>query len=120
MPPPKLRDSRAVVAGLVVYLPWVESFSYRFRYRQHINLLEFEALISLIRGLVDRGLGSRRVLCLVDSRVVFGSVCKGRSSGRRVNFRLRRRGGLLLANNLSLDLCWVPSLANPSIAFLLG
>ena len=107
-----LRDSRAAVAGLVVDLPWVESVSYRFRYPQHINFLELEALISLIRGLVDRGLGNRRVL-----------VCKRRSSSRRVNFRLRRLGGLLLANNLSLDLCWVPSWANPSDApssFLLG
>ena len=65
---------------------------------------------------MDRGLGNRRVLCLVDSRVVLGSVCKGRSSSRRVNFHLRRLGGLLLANNLSLDLCWVPSWANPSDA----
>ena len=43
---------------------------------------------------MDRGLGNRRVLCLVDSRVVLGSVCKGRSSSRRVNFRHRRLGGL--------------------------
>ena len=67
----------------------VESFSYRFRHPRHINLLELEALISLIRGPVDRGLGNRRVLCLVDSRVFLGSVCKERSSSRRVNFRLR-------------------------------
>ena len=121
--PPELRDSRAAVAALVVDLPWVESFSYRFRYPQHINLLELEALISLIRGLVDRGLGNRRVLCLLDSRVVLRSVCKGRSSSRRVIFRLRRLRGLLLENNLSLDLCWVPSWAKPqrhAIAFLLG
>ena len=65
MLPPKFRDSRAAVDGLEVDLPWVESFSYRFRHSQHINLLELEALISLIRRLVDRGLGNRRVLCLV-------------------------------------------------------
>ena len=93
MPPPEFRDSRAAVAGLVVDLPWVESFSYRFRHPQHINLLELEALISLFRWLVDHGLGNRRVLFLVDSRVVLGSVCKGRSSSRRVNVRLRRLGG---------------------------
>ena len=74
MPPPEIRDSRAAVAGFVVDLPSVESFSHRFRHPQHINLLELEALISLIRELVDRGLGNRRVLCLVDSRVVLGSV----------------------------------------------
>ena len=97
MPPPEFRDSRAAVAGLLVYLPWVESFSYRFRHPQHVNFLEVETLTSLIRGPVDRGVGNRRVLCLVDSRVVLGSVCKCRSSSRRVNFRLGRVGGLLLA-----------------------
>ena len=65
---------RVAVAGLVVDLAWVERFSYRFRHPQQINLLELEALISLIRGLVDRGVGNSRVLCLVDSRVVLGSV----------------------------------------------
>ena len=58
MHPPEFRDSRAAVAGLVVDFPWVESFSYRFRLLQHVNLLELEALVSLIRGQVDRGLGS--------------------------------------------------------------
>ena len=80
----------------MVDLPWVESFSYRFRYPQHVGRLGLEALISLIRGLVDRGFGNRRVLCLVDSQVVLGSVCKGRSCSRRANFRLRRLGGLFV------------------------
>ena len=80
------------------------------------DFLELEALISLVRGLVDRGLVNRCVLCLVDGRVVLGSVCKGRSSSRHVNFRLRRLDDLLLANHLSLDLFWVPSWANPSDA----
>ena len=85
--PPEFLDLRAAMARLVVDLPWVESFSYRFRYPQHVNLLELEVLISLIRGFVDRGFVNRRVLCLVDSQVVLGSVCKGRSSSRRANFR---------------------------------
>ena len=50
LPPPEFRDSRAAAAGFVVDLPWVESFSYRFRHPQHVNLLELEALTSLIRG----------------------------------------------------------------------
>ena len=121
-PPLEVRDARAAVAGLVVDLPWVGSFSYRFRHPQHINLLELEALISLIRGSVDRGVGHRRVLCLVDRRVVLGAVCEGRSSSRRVNFRLRRLRGLLLVNNLSLDLLGT-LLCKPqrcTIALLLG
>ena len=63
---------------------------------------------------MDRGLGNRRVFCLVDSRVVLSvqrslqqSTCELPSPSSR---------GLLLANNLSLDVCWVPSWANPSDA----
>ena len=67
--PLEFRDSRAAVAALVVDLQWVESFSYRFQHPQHINLLELEALISLIRVQVDRGLGNRRVLCLLSAEL---------------------------------------------------
>ena len=65
---------------------------------------------------------SENVACSVLSTAVSFSVCKGRSSSRRVNFRFRRLGGLLLANNLSLALCWAPSWANPqrrTVALLL-
>ena len=46
MATPELRDSRAAVAALVVDVSLVESFSNRFRYPQHINLLELEAVTS--------------------------------------------------------------------------
>ena len=67
MPTPELRDSRAAVTGLVVDLPWVESFSYRFRYPQHINLLELEALISLIHSRAG-GPWSRKSSCALFGR----------------------------------------------------
>ena len=72
-----LRDSRASAAFLTVGLP----FSFRFRapQRQHIHVLELEALIRLVQRLADRGTVRVRPLVLVDSRVVLGAVSKGRS-----------------------------------------
>ena len=67
MPSPEFRDSQAAVAGLVMDLRWVESFSHRFRHPRHVNLLELEALISLIRGLVT--VVSEIVVCFVWSPV---------------------------------------------------
>ena len=60
------------------------------------TLMNWKHSSASFRGLVDHGLGYRRVHCLVDSQIVLGSVCKGRSSSRRVNFRLRRLGGLFV------------------------
>ena len=50
MHPLEFRDSGAAVAGLVVDLPWVEIFSYRFRHLQRFYLHELEAFVSLIPG----------------------------------------------------------------------
>ena len=81
MPRPELRDSRADAGRIGGGFAVGRKASLAvFWYPQHINLLELEALISLIQGPVDRGLRNRRVLCLIDSRVVLGSMCKGRSS----------------------------------------
>ena len=40
----------------------------------------------------------------MDSQFTLGAVSKGRSSSRRVNYWLRRIGGLCLAYGLSVDL----------------
>ena len=72
---------------------------------------------------MDRGLGNRGVLCLVDSRVVLGSVCKGRSSSRRVNFGLRRLGGSFVSKQFVAPLVLGTLLGKSqrrTIAFSLG
>ena len=65
------------------------------------------------------------VVCFVwvDTRVVPGSVCKGRSSSRRVNFRLRPLGGLLVSKQFVARLVLGTLLGKSqrrTIAFLLG
>ena len=91
-------------------------FSYRFRHQDHINLLELTALTSLIKHLGNRGARRHRILCCVDSRVVLGSVSKGGSSSRRLNFCLRKFAFECLSASLSVDLLWLPSWGNPADA----
>ena len=69
---------------------------------------ELAALVSLMRRLANHGARQQRILCYVDSRVVFGAVTKGRSSSRKLNSCLRK----LLASSLTVDLLWVLSWAN--------
>ena len=47
-------------------------------------------VISLLQRVTREGKQARRLLVLVDSRVVLGAVLKGRSSSRKVNFFLRK------------------------------
>ena len=66
MHPLEFRDSGAAVAGLVVDLPWVEIFSYRFRHLQRFYLHELEAFVSLIPG--AGGPWSRKSSCALFGR----------------------------------------------------
>ena len=51
-------------------------FSYRFFAGKHTNLLELESLISLLRRVTREGIRAKRLLVLVDSRVVLESRLK--------------------------------------------
>ena len=73
--------------GLDVFVPF-----FSFLEGKHINLLELESLISLLKRVTREGVQARRLLVLVDSRVVFGAVSKVRSSSRKINFLLRKLG----------------------------
>ena len=87
---------------------------YRFSKGKDINLLE--SLISLLRRITREVIRTRRLLVLVDSRVVLGAVSKGRSSSRKVNFLLRKLWFWCLAHDVALELEWVPTWANPADA----
>ena len=70
-PPRNMHDGRAVAAPLALKLNWVTMFSYRFFKGKHINPLELESLISLLRRITREGTKARRLLVLADSRVFF-------------------------------------------------
>ena len=59
-------------------LSWTALFSYRIVRSKHVNLLELDSLISLLRRITRGGVRARRIAVLVDSRVVLGAVSKGR------------------------------------------
>ena len=70
-PPCNMYGVRAAAAPPAMELNWTTMFSYRFIKGKHI---------SLRRRITRQGTRRRRLLVLVDSRVVFGAVSKGRSS----------------------------------------
>jgi hypothetical protein len=89
-------------------------FSIKKKYDDHINVLEGEALVILIRWILrSRARHATRVVVIVDSKVLAGAASKGRSSSR-LNRVLRRLAALELAGDLMLMLVVAPSSENPS------
>jgi len=115
-PPTELRDVRALSANVTCALDWSVVFSRAFIYPDHINVLELEAVILLIKRLSIDGWHHCRVLVAIDSRVVVGAIAKGRSSSRKLNFRLRKLAALLFLRDIYLEVIWVPTWANPADA----
>jgi len=115
-PPTELRDARAFAAPLACRLDWKILYGYRFKYRKHINLLELEALLTLMKHLVNRGIRDARVLVLVDSRVLLGALAKGRSSSRRINHVLKKISGRSLLSGIVFECVWIPTWANAADA----
>ena len=60
--------------------------SYRFPTPRHIDVLELEALISLVQRLAEFGTSRVRLLVIVDRRMVVGAASKGRPSGPASQF----------------------------------
>jgi len=115
-PPTVMQDVRALTANVTCALDWSVVFSRGFDFKDHINVLELEAVIMLVKRLSLEGWHHSRVLVAVDSRVVVGAIAKGRSSSHKLNFRLRKLGALLLARDLYLEVVWIPTWANPADA----
>ena len=89
-------------------------FSIRKRRDDHINALEGEAMLILLRWVlrsVHRH--SSRVVIMLDSSVILGGAAKGRSS-TRLNRIFRRAAALELAGDVQVYWVLVPSAENPS------
>jgi hypothetical protein len=112
-PPTSLIDRRAAAAAFCVRQHWGVYFGYKFRRSRHINILEMEALASLLRRLKGEKTRGRRNLVFLDSRVCVGAVAKGRSSSRALNAVLRRMASMLLEQGNLLEVVWVATWANP-------
>ena len=76
----------------------------------HINLEEARALIRLVRWVLRSSKRfSHRLVVLVDSKVVVGSVTKGRSSSVPLNALLRKLAALCFAGGLVLHVVFIPT-----------
>ncbi len=93
------------------------AFSIKKKADAHINVLEGEAYILLLkwflRSVARHG---KRTAALLDSKVWLGAAAKGRSSSRALNRLCRRAGALIMAGDLDMCLIFVPSVENPSDA----
>ena len=93
---------------------FVHVFSVKSRNPAHINVLEGEAFVLLLRWLLRcKARHSSRVVVLVDSAVWLGAAAKGRSS-TALNRLLRKAAALQMAGNLMVHLVLIPSAENPS------
>ena len=90
-------------------------FSVRVVSPGHINLEEGRALITFVKWVLrcERRF-RKRVVVLVDSKVVLGACVKGRSSSAPLNALLRRLAALCFAGGLVLHCVFVPTSHNPS------
>ena len=84
---------------------WRSVAAYAWKQVQHINLLEFIAVLNYIRGLVlNTRMHGFRLIHILDRRVAAGVIARGRSSSKRLN-RLSRR---FMAYELASDLYLLP------------
>ena len=103
-------------SGIALQSRWGVTLQLQVHKPRHINLLELEGVFRTLEQVTGSGVRRARILILVDSQVTLGAVSKGRSSSRRVNYWLRRIGGLCLSYGLSVGLVWIPTKANPADA----
>eukprot|EP00438_Fugacium_kawagutii_P027760 Skav215993 [mRNA] locus=scaffold4693:119449:124700:+ [translate_table: standard] len=94
---------------------WRHGRAFKWRYQQHINLLELKALLHSVQWRSRRsGYHSFRTMILCDSQAAIAVIAKGRSSSKQVNFLLRRLCALCLSLNVYLLVCYVDTAANPA------
>jgi hypothetical protein len=80
---------------------------------RQIGLQEVAALAALVRRLArDPRCWNRRVIVIVDARVIRRAVTRGRSSSRTLNRALRRLAAHHLLSGIQLLVIWVPTDVN--------
>ena len=89
---------------------WRSVQSYKWDHIQHINVLEFLAMLNYLRSMSNKvHLQHKRFFHILDSQVVCSILAKGRSSSRRLNRCCRRMLPLLLGMDMYLYSLWTVS-----------
>ena len=90
-------------------------FGFAKKHDAHINTLEGRAVLHLLRWILRAPLRhGRRVINLVDSKVVLGALTKGRSSAGPLGRICRQSAALVLGGNLQLHFIYVHTHSNPA------
>lgn len=94
---------------------WKEIVASRWRFKEHINVLEMRAADTAIRWAASRPEAFRsRVLLLCDSAAVVGALRKGRSSSYPLLRKLRRVAAWTVAMGMTLYTNWIATEVNPA------
>ena len=94
---------------------WKIAKGWKWLYKNHINVLELEALLKTIRWRArSLNIFDKRILHLVDSQVVLGVAAKGRTSSNRLSPTLHRYNLWVLACHCYPIIGWVVTHLNPS------
>ena len=94
---------------------WRVARGWKWKYPDHINILEMEALYHSVRWRAKSlKLFHKRFVHLVDSQVVLGVAAKGRTSSSRLHRSLHKYNLLILSLHVFPILGWVMSHLNPA------
>jgi hypothetical protein len=90
-------------------------FSIKAKHKAHINLMEASGLnLGLEWTLRNPSRHNKRIVILLDSRVVIGGAAKGRSSSKPLLRELRRTAALVLAGSLLPHYVHIGTKDNPA------
>ena len=94
-------------------LRWRPFDDWYWKYPVHINVLEAQAVVRLLRRLAHEG-GDLRVSILIDSHVVRSCVARGRSSAGSLRPVLKKIAALSLSHGLYAAPRFAPTRLNPA------
>ena len=109
--PPVAGLESVLLNDLLMTGEWTCDLKWNWRHATHINLLESNSYVTLLKMLASRGL-SGRFTCLLDSRVAKGCHAKGRSSARALGPGLRRAASISIASGLYGSFGFAPTRLN--------
>ena len=88
-------------------------YSYKFKHREHITLLESRVTLTALRSMRKSAAG-KRVFFLLDNSPSLGAIAKGRSSSPRLNAILRKIAAVSLSGDITILCVWVSTSLQPA------
>ena len=112
-PPPQPGLESVAINDFLLSADWGVEKVWRWERPRHINALETEAGVTVLRNLA-RGPGDLRPVMILDSSCARGALAKGRSSTKLLRPSLRRAAAICVAGGLYAVYAFGPSRLNVS------